>query len=507
MAAFPPALLAEIQQDWLLQDYGRALARMEEHWRSAPQDPVLSLHYATILGHCSHFHEARPLLDELVATVESERRLWALGSAGVACCDFQRFDWAADYMRRAAAEPDPPAEVFYRWAESLERLNRLPEAAAAVEQGHSRFSRHPGLALLAARLARRSGSIGEAERLARDVIGMPEAAPDVRCQAGYELGHALDAQDRCAEAYTAFIAAKEIQQPRAQTFDPVWRARMQLLRSADNLPAAEDFRRWAEAPPATPRRHALLAGCPRSGTTLLERMLDSHPQLVSSAESMVWRNTVWMPLLREFPGASSMRSVLEKITRQRIEAARDRYWRGIAQTVEGAIGDRLLLDKNPSIFPELAGAARVFPEARVLVALRDPRDIVWSCFTQYLPVNIATAAFVGLESTAEQVAVELGQWFRLRPRLATQWLELRYESMVKQPDLELRRVLSFLGLPWSPEVMAFHERGDPVRSPTYATASRPVYREAVGRWRRYAALIEPLEARLDEVIREVGVNT
>lgn len=152
----------------------------------------------------------------------------------------------------------------------------------------------------------------------------------------------------------------------------------------------------------------------------------------------------------------------------------------------------------------LAGAVRLFPEARTLVALRDPRDIVWSCFTQSLPVNTATAAFIQLESTAEQVAAELRQWFQLRSRLATPWLEVRYETMVRQTESELQRVLSFLGLPWSRDVLAFHQRDDMVRSPTYVAATQPVHQEAVGRWRRYAALIEPLEGQLGEAIRELG---
>ena len=430
--SFPPALLSEIQRDWLVQDYGRALARMEEHWRAAPSDPVLSLHYATILGHCGRFREAGALLEELVSGAAPARRLWALGSAGVACCDFQRFDWAADYMSGAAAEPNPPAEVFYRWGESLERLNRLSEAALAVSEGRSRFHDHFGLLLLEARLARSSGHIEEAERLARDVVGMSGAPPDIRCQAGYELGHALDAQDRCGEAYTAFIAAKQIQQPHAQTFEHTWRARAQRLRAAEDLPTAEDFRHWTQEPPATSRRHAFLVGCPRSGTTLLERMLGSHPQLVTSSESTVWRSAAWMPLLREFVNVSAMSAVLREATPQQIATARERYWRDIAQTVDEEIENRLLLDKNPSIFPVLAGAVRLFADARLLVALRDPRDIVWSCFTQALPINAETAAFIRLESAAEQVAAELEQWLHLRSRLVTPWLEVHYESLVSQ---------------------------------------------------------------------------
>jgi tetratricopeptide (TPR) repeat protein len=499
----PPALLADIQQDWVLQEYDRALARMEERWLLAPQDPVRCLHYATILGHCSRFHAARRVLDELVDGAASGRRLWALGSAGVASCDFQRFDWAADYMRQAAAEPHPPAAVFHRWVEALERLNRLSEAAAALAEGQSRFPQHPGLALMEARLARRSGAVAQASRLARHVIGMAQASADIQCQAGYELGHALDAQDRCAEAYSAFVAAKDIQRRQAAGFEAMWRARVRRMESAENMPTAEEFRHWANASTATSRPHAFLVGCPRSGTTLLERMLGSHPQLASSSESVVWHSAVWMPFLREAADASSMRVVLTGMTPDQAAAARDRYWQNIVQTVEGEIGDRLLLDKNPSIFSMLPGAVRLFPEARMLVALRDPRDIVWSCFTQWLPVNTGTAAFVRLDTTAEQVAAELGQWQRLRARLATPWLEVRYETMVRQTESEMRRVLSFLSLPWSQEVLTFHERSDMVRSPTYAAANRPVHQEAVGRWRRYAALIQPVETKLKGMIRDL----
>jgi hypothetical protein len=496
-APLPPALLAEIQQDWRLQEYDRALARMEAHWRADPQDPVRSLHYATILGHCSRFSLARALLDELVRAAAPSRRLWALGSAGVACCDFQRFDWASGYMQQAAMEPSPPPAVFHRWAEALERLNRLPEARAALAEGQSRFPAHPGLKLMAARIARRDGDVESAERQARDVVAMLEASSETRCQAGYELGHALDSQDRCDEAYAAFLAAKEIQQPQAMMFEAMWRSRVAHMRSGDNLPTAAEFRQWAQIRPRTPRRHAFLVGCPRSGTTLLERMLGSHPGLASSSESAVWHSAVWMPLLRECGDASSMRAVLAAMRPRQVDAGRDRYWQGIAQTVDGDIGDRLLLDKNPSILSMLAGAVRLFPEASVLVALRDPRDIVWSCFTQALPINAGTAAFTRLESTAEQVSAELEGWLQLRPRLATPWLEVR--------NLEsgMRRALSVLGVPWSESVLAFHQRSDMVRSPTYAAASQPVHQRSIGRWRRYPALFEPLKRQLGKAIREL----
>jgi len=504
--SLPAPLLADIQQDWIYQDYSRALGRMKKYWSAAPKAPERCLYYATILGHCSRFQEAQQLLDELVHSVNPERRLWALGSAAVASCDFLRFDWTAKYMQQAASEPNPPAAVFQHWAEALERLNHLSEAEEVLADGQSHFSNHPGLALLEARLARRSGLGEKAERLARKVIGMAETSPDIRCHALYELGHALDMQDRCAEAYGAFVAAKEIQKPQAAVFENTWRAHIQQMRAGENFPTKEEFRHWAQAPASPSPRHAFLVGCPRSGTTLLERMLGSHPLLASSSESTIWHSEVWMPLLREHAGATDIGTMLSALTEGQIEAARDRYWRFIPQTIDGPLGDRFLLDKNPSIFPVLAGAVRLFPQANLLVALRDPRDIVWSCFTQPLPINPATSAFISLQSTAEQVAVELLQWFQLRERLTSPWLEVRYETLVQDTEPQMQRVLSFLGLKWSPEVLAFHERGDPVRSPTYATASRPVHQDAVGRWKRYAEVIAPLETELGEVLKTLRMS-
>ena len=182
-----------------------------------------------------------------------------------------------------------------------------------------------------------------------------------------------------------------------------------------------------------------------------------------------------------------------------LQQGRAHYWQDIVQTANREPGNRMLLDKNPSAFSVLPAVVRFFPDAHVLVALRDPRDVVWSCFTQYLPVNPATAAFVGLDTTAEQTAAELHQWSRLRERLVTPWLEVRYENLVEDPAHELQAVLDFLGLPWSDQLLRFHERTEMVGSPTYAGASRPVHRDAVGRWQRYEEYFRPFEAGLEHI--------
>src|SRR6185295_9521838 len=126
-----------------------------------------------------------------------------------------------------------------------------------------------------------------------------------------------------------------------------------------------------------------------------------------------------------------------------------------------------------------------FPEFKTLVALRDPRDVVLSCFMLYLPLIPLSVNFLTLERTARRYALDMSAWLKLRPLFPRPWLEVRYEDLVANLPAQAQRVLTFLGLSWDPAVLAFQERAQAkaVLSPTYAAVTQPVHTRAVGRWR------------------------
>ena len=125
--------------------------------------------------------------------------------------------------------------------------------------------------------------------------------------------------------------------------------------------------------------------------------------------------------------------------------------------MEGAlrqpIGERLLLDKNPELTMLLPLVARVFPEMRILFAVRDPRDVVISCFVQQLPLNPVSVHYLTLESTAKKYARSMRAWLKIRDMLRNPWIEIRYEDMVADLEGQARKVLEFLGLPWDDVVL------------------------------------------------------
>jgi hypothetical protein len=176
------------------------------------------------------------------------------------------------------------------------------------------------------------------------------------------------------------------------------------------------------------------------------------------------------------------------------------------QSLREPVGARLLVDKNPELTMLLPLVARAFPEMKVLFVLRDPRDVVLSCFMQRLPLNAVSVHYLTLEGTVRKYATVMHAWLMIREMLRNPWIETRYEAMVTDLEGQAGRALEFLGLPWDPAVASFHKRAQRkhVHSPTYEAVTKPAYTSSVGRWRNYAAHLEPYTGMLGPLVERLG---
>ena len=167
------------------------------------------------------------------------------------------------------------------------------------------------------------------------------------------------------------------------------------------------------------------------------------------------------------------------------------------------IGGRLLLDKNPALNLMIPMVVRVFPETKFLVALRDPRDVIVSCFMQSLPLTPISSAYLSLEGAVDQYANVMGFWLEMLPRMGNQWMYVRYEEMITDLPAVARSVLNFLGLPFEENVLKFYEhaRTRRVTSPSHADVRKPLYQTAVGRWRNYGKYLEPYLPGLERFLK------
>jgi hypothetical protein len=169
----------------------------------------------------------------------------------------------------------------------------------------------------------------------------------------------------------------------------------------------------------------------------------------------------------------------------------------------------MLLDKNPAMTVLLPVINWAYPEMKLLIALRDPRDIILSCYMQRLPLSTISANWLSLNDAADYYVRSMGAWMTVRQSTFSPWLEFRYEDVVAELEREARRILDFLGLPWDEKVLKFYEhaREKMVRSPTYKDVTQPVYHKSVGRWQHYARHFEPILEKLGPFIKEFGYAT
>ena len=271
-----------------------------------------------------------------------------------------------------------------------------------------------------------------------------------------------------------------------------------------------DFESWRNGPPA--RGHtlsiALLCGHPRSGTTLLEQMLGMHDQVITTDETGVLQREFSQPILRDSPSASDSAAELRSLDPDQLDAGRDAYRRFTEAHLGEPVGSRLLVEKDPALTPDLPLPLRLFPEARVVFPLRDPRDVCLSYFFTLVPLAASSAAALDLRSTCEFCAHSLALWTHWKETLPHPLLETRYENLVTDPERETRRVLEFLGLPCSPSLLAHHQRSAPrgVRTLPYDDVAQPVHSRAIGRWRNYEACLKPHLDILQPHLRSYGYD-
>lgn len=357
--------------------------------------------------------------------------------------------------------------------------------------------------LTLARLELAKGEFAGAEqRLSRILAKSGPRKPRDAGAARTLLGDALHGLGEHRRAFAAYAEGNELIR---SAFASVF---------AQGETIAEQTRRAAEAfsrvqlPPAPalaapredePQTHVFLVGFPRSGTTLLEQVLAGHP-LVESLEE---RPT--LPAVEQlFP---DLRAGFEALAADPValEAHRASYWQAVRSFGIEPRG-KVFIDKLPLNTMRLPIIHLLFPSAKILFAVRDPRDVVLSCFRREFEMNPAMFEFLTLEGAARYYDAVMQASTLYREKLPLEICETRYERLVSSFDEQVDAVLSFLGLPWSDDVRAFAERAQSkvIRTPSAPQVRRGLYADALAQWRNYAGDMAPVLPILEKWVAHYG---
>jgi tetratricopeptide (TPR) repeat protein len=500
--------LPELQQAralWQANRFDESLALFESAAERHPQNLVALIDAARALGGRFEISRAEKMVDRLLKV--GGNRADIIHLAGQTYRMIFRPEKAIRCFEKALSMTKEIPDAYLELAVLYERRHRLDEAVELIDECLRRTPDYLEAELFKGRLLRRKKERSKAEAVFRDLTANEKAHPVVRAQAWAEIAQMLDQADQFREAMAAMLKCKEIMR---QFEGPALREAEFVLHHLgklnDELTPAH-FQRWAdEAKFFPPRKAAVLTSFPRSGTTLLEQVLDSHSGLVSSDEREAFARDIFPAMWLNPATLAPTPKALNEVSPQKLAQLRERYFDYMAAALDEPIGDRVHLDKNPPMTLVLPGFLRLLPEAKVIVALRDPRDVVVSCFMQFLPLNPNSVCFLTLERTAQRYANDMAVWRRLRERIASPWIELKYEDAVMNLEKEARRALEFLGLPWEQSVLHYRERlkDKVVGSPTYEAVSQPLYTRAIGRWRNYEEFLQPCFPVLKASVESFG---
>jgi hypothetical protein len=321
----------------------------------------------------------------------------------------------------------------------------------------------------------------------------------------FPLARSLDALGRYDEAFAVLLEAHESQASWIRSHHPDVAVRktdtMRITRvGCDPADVAQWDHQTAPSREASP---IFVVAFPRSGTTLLEQALDAHPALRSMDEQ---------PYLQEAISALAGPGVsypdrLAGLAPERLEAARARYWELVAERVRLQPGEQLI-DKNPLNILRLPAIARLFPHAKIVLAVRHPCDVLVSCFMQHFRAEFAWHCR-DLETLALAFRRTVDYWYAQAAVLPVAVHEVRYETLVRQFEPEVRRLATFLEVPWAGAMLdpAAHAlRKGFISTPSYSQVLAPVHDKSAGRWRHYARQLAPVLGELRGVFERWGYD-
>src|SRR5205085_2139559 len=394
-----------------------------------------------LLDRMGRFEEAVAAYGEAIAKAPDFAP--ALANRATALMALARLNAArADYEAAAALDP---ANLIA--ANSLAALALMRgDLAEARRQAEAVLAREPGFPGAVTTLAGADLAEGRPEAAATALAALLEdkrPTPVDRAMAWGLRGDALDALGRFPEAFAAWTEANALQRAH---YAPDYARRPGTLGLVRDLTAALAGRRipaaWGHGGRSPAKSHVFLVGFPRSGTTLIEQVLEEHPDVTTLAgkECLIDATRDWLADAARFARFCEAED-------DALEPYRVAYWRRVGEEGADPAG-RVFVDKHPFNSFKLPLIARLFPDARVLFARRDPRDIILSCFRHRFQMTDPVWQMLTLEGTAALYDATMQMVDASEEAFGLFTHPVQLEALIADFDGETKAVCDFIGIAW-----------------------------------------------------------
>ena len=478
--------LAHIGRD----DYESARALLEKALRLDPSDAEIRYRYAFCCYETLRTEEALATLDGWEGFASAEPEIAA--GAGHLLMKLGDIARAEPAVRGAAGQRGGDPQAKLTLIQLLERTNRTVEARGLLDELKADpAAAHLGTDIKAmeAQLAQRESKHEIAVALLKD-IAAEQQKMHLRHFQLYSLARSLDALGRFDEAFEVLTHAHTSQLAYLSLTSPLSASLgTPPLAIADHSCDPQDLSRWdQDGAPAADASPIFIVGFPRSGTTLLELVLDAHPDLKSIDEQPFLQNALDDILAEHVRYPEE----LANLTAPQLDRIRAAYWARTAERLKLPPHTRLI-DKNPLNILRLPVIKRLFPNAKILLAIRHPCDVILSCFMQHFRAPDFALLCRDIPMLAQAYRKTFDFWHSQQVLLRADVHELRYESFVNDSHAHTRRLFDFLEMRWDDAVLAPATRAKEklfISTPSYSQVVQPINTRSVGRWINYRTHFE-----------------
>jgi tetratricopeptide (TPR) repeat protein len=514
------------------RDFVAAAAMAEKTLADGFEHPMLLNIVATRLEHEGRYEDALKLLERAVSIAPSD-----IGARNALGLCLQRLDRPAEALYHIdeliKQHPDLPyahvnrgnalmtlgslgaARSSHLRAYELEPKNFSASAALgsiATHRGQHSEARQwaertltvvPGfpdavLSLAAAELAAGEGE--SAEKRLRGVINDARAGAADRARATGLLADVFDAAGRYEEAFEAYSACNRLLRQTHRRFESA--NVVGYARALDAAFEAVQTQGWMDSPESSgdASGHVFLIGFPRTGTTLVEVVLDGNPNVASLEEHELLADGV-LAYMREPVNFHA----LSRADAPALKVLREGYWRRV-RTAGIDVAGKVFVDKHPLNTLKLPLITRLFPQAKILFAVRDPRDVVLSSFRRRFQMNPSMYEFLTVQGAAAFYSAVTQFAQTVKGKLNLDWHEVRYERLIASFELEMQAICRYIGLNWHPSMGEFAQRVQSREHATPSTAqlSQGLITSATAQWRHYERQLAPVLPTLQPWLERLG---
>lgn len=428
---------------------------------------------------------------------------------GILLNELQETEQAIKCLKHALSLDGNDIDAWCELTNLYEKTNDLEQAATTNQRALNIDSRHPTALIDAARIAKRQHDLAAALNYLDNILAAQLPMRNA-VEYWYERADILDQTGAYEEAFSAYQQANHLvaQSPRHKKFDKqALYQRLATIKAglAERKPAPKKgfFSRLFGARDYAPKTRqwelgghiCFLIGFPRSGTTLVDTILNAHDQ-VTSIEELPTIETVlkhlsnnnqnhWWPDFKNQADWPELRALYFEQLKPQLKQNQP----------------ELIVDKLPFRFLQALFIKELLPQARFLFVERQPADVILSNFMQNYSPNETFTHFNDLDEAVKVYDQSMQLWYRIREHLGDQLMTVKYEDLVATPEQSTAQVCQFLGIEFTADMLNTEKRlasRDRVSTNSYAQVAQDLYQKSVNRWQHYSHAFEAHQELLDK---------